>query len=61
MDADGNGVISFDEFASWWSRRQLATAGSLDDTVMSSMERQWAELDVDGSGDLDCDEVEAVL
>ena len=25
------------------------------------MERQWAELDVDGSGDLDCEEFEAVL
>ena len=40
IDADGNGVLSFEEFASRWSRRQLVTAGALDASVMSSMEQQ---------------------
>ena len=52
-DANGDGVLSFEEFASWWSRRELATAGSLDDSVMSSMEQQWADLDA--SWVLNCD------
>ena len=54
-------MLSFDEFASWWSRRQLATGGSLDDAVMDSMREQWAALDLDGSGDLDRGEFEAVM
>ena len=61
VDVDGNNSLSFEEFASWWSRRQLATAGSLDDKLMSSMRQQWAELDVDGSGSLDCEEFEALI
>ena len=61
VDSDGNGELSFDEFASWWSRRQLATSGSLDDSVMSLMRQQWTRLDVDGSGTLDREEFEVML
>ena len=59
VDLDHSGVLNFDEFSSWWLRRQqlIGAAGStLDDKLLATMRAQWAELDADGSGDLSCDE-----
>jgi hypothetical protein len=52
VDSNQSGTISFDEFASWWSRRTVATGGALDEELIGRMQQQWAELDTDGSGDL---------
>jgi len=62
VDTDQNGVLNFDEFASWWLRRQqLAGGSSLDTQLLDTTREQWATLDSDGSGDLSCDEFETLL
>lgn len=61
MDSNQSGTISFDEFASWWSRRTVATGGALDEELIGRMQQQWAELDTDGSGDLDGSEFEVLM
>ena len=61
VDADGSGGISFEEFSVWWSERQLATQGALNDDTMEEMFRVWDECDADDSGELDSDEFDMVL
>jgi hypothetical protein len=61
VDLDGSGAISFDEFAQWWSRRQLTTHGSLNDDAMKKLQRAWGEADADRSGELDRIEFSQVL
>ena len=61
VDADGSGGISFEEFSVWWSERQLATQGALNDDTMAEMFRVWDECDADDSGELDPDEFDMVL
>ena len=59
VDVDRNGVLNFDEFASWWARRLQLTVGrasALDAKLLTTMRELWAELDLDGSGDLTCEE-----
>ena len=61
VDADRSGKISFEEFSVWWSERQLATQGALNEDTMVEMRRVWDECDEDGNGQLDLDEFGAVL
>ena len=61
VDTDGSGAISFEEFSAWWSERQLATQGTLNEETMAEVSRIWAESDLDGSGGLDPDEFASVL
>ena len=61
VDADRSGKISFEEFSVWWSERQLATQGALNEDTMVEMRRVWDECDEDGNGQLDLDEFVAVL
>ena len=61
VDADCNGKISFEEFSVWWSERQLATQGALNEDTMVQMRRVWDECDEDGNGQLDLDEFGAVF
>ena len=61
VDTDGSGQISYNEFASWWSRRQLATLGALDEGTMEDAKKLWVELDADGSGDLDPEEFSKLM
>ena len=61
VDMDGSGLISFDEFMTWWSGRLLATGGSLDKHLAARVQQKWDALDTDGSGSLDRDEFESVM
>jgi len=61
VDTDANGVLSLDEFATWWSRRSLITGKNLDASLMENMRAQWDKLDLDGSGDLDAGEFATFL
>jgi len=61
VDTDGSGLLSFNEFASWWSRKQLAIGRPLDRQLAAKVQQQWAQLDTDGSGDLDRGEFESVM
>eukprot|EP01043_Picozoa_sp_COSAG02_P051075 COSAG02_NODE_5331_length_4431_cov_4.370729_2_plen_377_part_00 len=61
VDKDGSGLISFDEFIEWWSRKQLATGGTLDNSLIATIHEQWAELDMDGSGDLNQAEFDVLM
>eukprot|EP01043_Picozoa_sp_COSAG02_P028551 COSAG02_NODE_1734_length_11163_cov_43.814262_10_plen_1591_part_01 len=61
VDRDGSGLISYEEFASWWLRRANATSGSLGGSAMDEVKAKWDEMDRDGSGDLDASEFEALL
>ena len=45
----------------WWSERQLATQGALNEDTMVEMRRVWDECDEDGNGQLDLDEFGAVF
>ena len=53
VDRDGSGLISFDEFVDWWAQRQLSTGHALDKILAEKIQKQWNELDRDGSGYLD--------
>jgi hypothetical protein len=61
VDTDGNGTVSYDEFARWWGRKQLALTGVLDESKISELKHQWDVFDVDKSGNLDPQEFSAVL
>ena len=61
VDKDGSGLISFDEFADWWSHMQLGTGHLLDENFAGKMQWQWNELDRDGSGDLDKNEFVSLM
>ena len=61
VDTDGSGLIGFDEFAAWWTRRQQVTRGSVDKALLSTMREQWEKADQDGSGDLDENEFAALM
>ena len=61
VDVDGSGLISFDEFVTWWSGRLLATGGSLDKHLAARVQQKWDALDTDGSGSLDRDEFESLM
>ena len=61
VDTDGSGGISFEQFSVWWSARQLATQGALNEDTMVEMRRVWDECDEDGNGQLDLDQFGAVL
>ena len=52
VDRDGSGSISFDEFATWWSRRTVATTGEVNAELMGEMQAMWSQYDVDSSGAL---------
>ena len=61
VDANRSGKISFQEFRVWWSERQLATQGAVNEDTMVEMRRVWDECDEDGNGQLDLDQFGAVL
>ena len=61
VDRDGSGLISFDEFVDWWAQRQLSTGHTLDKILAEKIQKQWNELDRDGSGDLDKNEFESLM
>ena len=46
---------------SGWSRRQLATSGTMDEGMMRALKALWDQADADGSGELDLDEFEVVI
>ena len=61
IDADGLGLLLFDEFGAWWFRRQQATSIVYDEAIVVTMKARWEELDADGSGELDVREVEQMM
>jgi Ca2+-binding EF-hand superfamily protein len=63
VDRDGSGLISFDEFQSWWTRRTIAMSDGrqMDSGLMDEAKAKWDELDSDGSGDLDTSEFEKLM
>jgi hypothetical protein len=61
VDRDGSGLICFDEFSQWWTQRQLATTGTLDEAALAGIQPAWQDAGVDGSGELDRDEFTSVI
>lgn len=61
VDSDGTGMISFQEFAAFWSERHLATTGTLDKSALHELERVWRRVDRDKSGELDQEEFAHVI
>ena len=47
VDRDGDGMISFDEFQTWWTRRTIAMsdARQMDASLMDEARAKWDELD----------------
>jgi hypothetical protein len=58
VDRDGSGLISYEEFQTWWAQRTSATA---DESLLGDAKAKWDELDRDGSGDLDAKEFENLI
>ena len=61
VDKDDSGLISFDEFITWWSQKKLATGGRLDKHLAAEVQQEWDKLDADGSGDLDRNEFDSLM
>ena len=61
IDADHSGALSFEEFRRWWSDRQAATTGHVDEAVLAKGEELFAQKDADGNGVLSLAEFSAVL
>eukprot|EP01045_Picozoa_sp_COSAG04_P027898 COSAG04_NODE_4191_length_2243_cov_16.271922_4_plen_216_part_01 len=61
IDADHSGALSFEEFRRWWSDRQAATTGRVDEAVLAKGEELFAQKDADGNGVLSLVEFSAVL
>lgn len=61
VDTDGNGIITYGEFARWWGRKQLARTGVLDESSLWQLKYAWDRYDVDVSGGLDLQEFSAAL
>ena len=61
VDTDGSGEISFSEFSTWWSERQLATQGALDESTLAEIQRVWADADSNGDGSLSAEEFDLVV
>ena len=60
IDVNGDGDVSFEEFAEWWYMRQLST-GIEDDDALTTARTIFDELDDDNSGFLDKEEFQAAL
>ena len=60
IDVDGNGELSFEEYAEWWYLRQKLT-GISDDYSLETAKSLFEELDADESGCLDRSEFALVI
>eukprot|EP01045_Picozoa_sp_COSAG04_P028964 COSAG04_NODE_4636_length_1981_cov_3.612646_4_plen_124_part_01 len=45
IDVDHSGALSFEEFRRWWSDRQAATTGHVDEAVLAKGEGLFAQKD----------------
>ena len=61
VDKDGSGLISFQEFASWLTRRQVATQGFVTPGNLKEWQVSWTKFDQDGSHTLSPVEFKKVL
>lgn len=61
VDKDGSGAISFQEFAGWLTRRQMATQGFVTPGNLKEWQVSWTKFDADGSHTLCRDEFKKVM
>lgn len=60
IDRDKSGTVSLQELEFWWQQQSEEARNQLTDTG-EDLEELWSEIDADGSGELDEDELRAVL
>ena len=60
IDMDSDGKISFAEFERWWAKHPELRESNVF-AAATELESAWADIDTDGSGSLDADELRAVL
>ena len=60
IDVDNSGTVSLQELEFWWRQQSEEARNQLTDTGQD-LEELWSEIDVDGSGELDEDELRAVF
>eukprot|EP01045_Picozoa_sp_COSAG04_P029610 COSAG04_NODE_4910_length_1829_cov_1.134682_1_plen_370_part_10 len=60
IDMDADGKISFAEFERWWAKHPELRESNVF-AAATELESAWADIDTDGSGSLDADELRAVL